>query len=241
MNALFSTFGFLLRGGPLMYIMFALLLVALTVIIERFYFLHGVIRTGSVFSEEIKKILKSDGGLEKAKSYCSENPGIFSSLLLVGFNNICLTKDERDEVMTEEAMKHTREMERYMWVIDTLITMAPLLGLLGTIIGIMVSFNIISKTGVSDPTAITGGVALALLNTASGLVIAIISLGFFNYFQNKILSIKKQMEYVTLQFENFITRNDLTDKNNFNTNGKNRINLENRKTASAVAGELSRA
>jgi biopolymer transport protein ExbB len=208
-----------------MYIMLVLLLVAITVIIERFYFLHSVIKTGSSFTEEIKSILKSDNGLKKAKEYCNEHPGIYSSLLLVDFNNLCLTKEERDEVLTEEAMKHTREMERYMWVLDTLITMAPLLGLLGTIIGIMVSFNVISKTGVSHPTAITGGVALALLNTAAGLIIAVLCLGFFNYFQNKIISIKKQMEFVVLQFENFIKRNELKDNNSFSSNEKKKVQL----------------
>ncbi|MHB8231925.1 MAG: MotA/TolQ/ExbB proton channel family protein [bacterium] len=224
---IFQSLGLLLDGGPLMYVMLALLLVAITVIVERFYFLHSVIKTGSSFTEEIKSILKSDNGLKKAKEYCNEHPGIYSSLLLAGFNNLCLTKEERDEVLTEEAMKHTKEMERYMWVLDTLITMAPLLGLLGTIIGIMVSFNVISKVGVSHPTAITGGVALALLNTAAGLVIAILCLGFFNYFQNKIISIKKQMELVALQFENFIGRNELKDNNSFSSNEK-RLKFENK-------------
>jgi biopolymer transport protein ExbB len=215
-----NSLGVLLDGGPLMYVMLLLLLVAITVIVERFYFLHSVIKTGSYFTEEIKNILRSDNGLVKAKKYCDEHPGIYSSLLLAGFNNLSLTKDERDEVLTEEAMRHTKEMERYMWVLDTLITMAPLLGLLGTIIGIMVSFNVISETGVSHPTAITGGVALALLNTAAGLIIAILCLGFFNYFQNKIISIKKQMEFVALQFENFIRRNELKDNNSFSSNEK---------------------
>ena len=83
----------LFDGGPLMYVMLALLLIALTVIIERFYFLHSVIKTGSSFTEEIKSILRSNDGLKKAKKYCNEHPGIYSSLLLVGFNNLCLTKN----------------------------------------------------------------------------------------------------------------------------------------------------
>ncbi|HEC25244.1 MAG TPA: MotA/TolQ/ExbB proton channel family protein [bacterium] len=221
MNAV-KVLGVLIDGGPLMYAMLVLLLIAIAVIVERFYFLHSVIKTGSSFSEEIKGILKSDNGLAKAKKYCNEHPGIFSSLISVGFDNICLTKEERDGDLMEEAMKHTREMERYMWILDTLITMAPLLGLLGTIIGIMLSFNVIGQVGgvSSDPTAITGGVALALLNTAAGLVIAILCLGFFNYFQNKIISIKKQMEFVVLQFENFVKRNDLNDKKGFDLSEK---------------------
>ena len=172
MNTIVSIFGFLFEGGPLMYVMFFLLLIAFTVIIERFYFLHGVIKTGLVFDEEIKSILKSDDGLKKAKNYCQHKEGIFSALLLTGLNNLHLSREERDGVMTEEALTHTKETERYMWVLDTLITMAPLLGLLGTIIGIMSSFNVIGKSGITDPTAITGGVAVALLNTAAGLIIA---------------------------------------------------------------------
>ena len=72
-----------------------------------------------------------------------------------------------------------------LWILETIITAAPLLGLLGTIIGMMDSFKLIGAEGLVNPTGITGGVAEALIATAFGLLIAIFSLFAFNYFSRK--------------------------------------------------------
>jgi biopolymer transport protein ExbB len=85
-------------------------------------------------------------------------------------------------------------MKRGLSVLDTIITLAPLLGILGTVSGIIVSFDLLGNSGIEDPKAVTGGIAQALITTATGLTIAIITLIPYNAFVRKV-------EKVTHYFE----------------------------------------
>ncbi|EQD24937.1 MAG: hypothetical protein D084_Lepto4C00308G0006 [Leptospirillum sp. Group IV 'UBA BS'] len=96
--------------------------------------------------------------------------------------------------MEAEALLEEKRLKERMWVLDTTVTMAPLLGLLGTIIGIIASFHVMSVSGLGKPAQITGGVAQALIATATGLVIAIISLGFYNHLNTTIREIRNAIE-----------------------------------------------
>lgn len=94
----------------------------------------------------------------------------------------------------------TRSLERFFPVLDTVVTMAPLLGLLGTVTGMIRSFGILSLRGIGHPTAITGGVAEALIATAMGLAIAIFSLFFYNLFQARAENVRTELEAHTHRF-----------------------------------------
>ncbi len=82
----------------------------------------------------------------------------------------------------DEAQLIEKSLSRGLWVLETTVTAAPLLGLLGTITGMMHAFNLIGASGLVDPTGVTGGVAQALIATALGLFIALIALFAFNFF-----------------------------------------------------------
>ena len=82
----------------------------------------------------------------------------------------------------DEAQLIEKSLNRALWALETIVTAAPLLGLLGTITGMMHSFQLIGGEGLVDPTGITGGVAQALIATALGLLIAIVALFAFNWF-----------------------------------------------------------
>ena len=84
------------------------------------------------------------------------------------------------------ALEVQRDMSRGLWVLETIVTAAPLLGLLGTIVGMMHAFQLIGAKGLVNPTGVTGGVAQALVATAIGLVIALVALFAFNYFSRRI-------------------------------------------------------
>lgn len=77
-------------------------------------------------------------------------------------------------------------MRRYMGILDTIITVAPLLGIFGTVIGIIASFDVLGSTGIEHPEAVTAGIAQALITTASGLGIAILTVFPYNYFNSRI-------------------------------------------------------
>jgi biopolymer transport protein ExbB len=86
----------------------------------------------------------------------------------------------------EEAGEIERTLSRGLWVLETAVTAAPLLGLLGTITGMMQAFKVIGGTGLVAPTEVTGGVAQALIATALGLLIALVALFAFNFFSRTI-------------------------------------------------------
>lgn len=92
------------------------------------------------------------------------------------------------------ALEVQRDMSRGLWVLETIVTAAPLLGLLGTIVGMMHAFHLIGDNGLVNPTGVTGGVAQALVATAIGLVIALVALFAFNYFSRRIDRLVDELE-----------------------------------------------
>jgi biopolymer transport protein ExbB len=87
-----------------------------------------------------------------------------------------------------------REMSKGFWVLETIVTAAPLLGLLGTIVGMMHSFQLFGGSGLVDPGGVTGGVAQSLVATAIGLVVALFALFAFNYFSRRLERLMDELE-----------------------------------------------
>src|SRR5262245_45416850 len=96
--------------------------------------------------------------------------------------------------MEASSQAELHRLKRYLPLLDTIITLAPLLGLLGTITGMISSFGIVSEAGLGQPHAITGGVAEALIATATGLSVAILTLVPYNYFRAKVAAITDLIE-----------------------------------------------
>jgi biopolymer transport protein ExbB len=92
------------------------------------------------------------------------------------------------------AARIERDMSRGLWLLETIVTAAPLLGLLGTIVGMMRAFRLIGGDGLVNPSGVTGGVAQALVATAIGLVIALVALFAYNYFARRIDRLMEELE-----------------------------------------------
>ncbi|PLZ02913.1 MotA/TolQ/ExbB proton channel family protein [Burkholderia sp. WAC0059] len=92
------------------------------------------------------------------------------------------------------ALEVQRDMSRGLWVLETVVTAAPLVGLLGTIVGMMRAFRLLGDNGLVNPAGVTGGVAQALVATAIGLVVALVALFAFNYFSRRIDRLVEEME-----------------------------------------------
>ncbi|MGU7772069.1 MotA/TolQ/ExbB proton channel family protein [Burkholderia sp. MR1-5-21] len=92
------------------------------------------------------------------------------------------------------AQQIERDMSRGLWLLETIVTAAPLLGLLGTIVGMMRSFRLIGGDGLVSPAGVSGGIAQALVATAIGLVIALVALFAFNYFSRRVDRLMDELE-----------------------------------------------
>ena len=109
-----------------------------------------------------------------------------------------------ESVATEEVLR----MKKHLAAMDTIITLAPLLGLLGTIVGMIRSFDVMSLAGLGQPHAVTGGVAEALIATAFGLTVAIVTLVPYNYFLSKVEKTTEEMEQYATKLEMILKQQD---------------------------------
>ena len=180
-------------SGGILYAMPLMLLLALTVSFERTWFLGMTLARCRATVSWLAPLTRLDrDDVIAAIKRLREGP--VARLLGVALELPPLCDRSVLENRFDEAMM--REMpgiDRSLWMLDTIVTLAPLLGLLGTIIGMFNAFQVLGKAG-SAPTEITGGVAEALIATASGLFIAIIGLIFFNSLQARVRLVVHDME-----------------------------------------------
>lgn len=170
-------------GGLMVYPLLLLGLVAMTIVLDRafLYWRYGRL-SGSLLKllagyrfgwSDVEQEIQS----LKDGSYFSR----FFSVILANRAQPCWWVESR---AANEAQLIEKALNRGLWVLETIVTAAPLLGLVGTIVGMMDSFKLIGGSGLVNPTGITGGVAQALIATTLGLVIALIALFAFNFFSH---------------------------------------------------------
>jgi biopolymer transport protein ExbB len=180
-------------SGGTLYLMAMLLLVALTVIIERAWFLYRTMSGGTEVNERVAGLprLRIDL-LQQEVEHAGHLP--HASLLAVALSHPEINDREVLSDRLEEAILHEiPKLDRSLWQLDTSVTLAPLLGLFGTIIGMFNAFAGLGQGG-AIPAQVTGGVAEALIATASGLFIAMIGLIFLNSLNNRVRLLVHQLE-----------------------------------------------
>lgn len=176
----------LVKGGWMMIPLAICSLVAVAVIVNRFFFFRSMKATHR--AEDVLEMVQS-GHIEEALKIVEEPPpaGRAAPLPVMKVLSAGLThRFEAAGAMETTGTAELSAMRRGLTVLDTIITLSPLLGLLGTIIGMISSFNIMATTGLGQPHAVTGGVAEALIATASGISVAVIALIPYNYFLSRV-------------------------------------------------------
>ncbi len=172
--------GILENGGVIIYPLLALALAALVVMLDKAI----VYRRHARLPASLRELVETYGFNwdELDRHIASLGPrNYFSRFFRVIMDNRSKPAWWVESRAGDEAQQIEKALGRGMWVLDSVITAAPLLGLLGTIMGMMQSFRIIGAAGLVDPAGVTGGVAEALIVTALGLAIALIALFGFNF------------------------------------------------------------
>jgi len=169
----------LAKGGPVMIPLVLCSVVALAVVIERLGFWW---RHGDVGPAERALELAERGKLDEALEIARRSGTATARVIAAG-----LAERQAPPAAAMEAAAQTEmgRLRSYLPVLDTIITLSPLLGLLGTVTGMIAAFGILSTSRMNQPNAITGGVAEALIATAAGLAIAIATLVPYNYFLSR--------------------------------------------------------
>ena len=190
-------------SGGTLYLMIVLLTVALTVIIERSRYLSNMLEGG----EQLIRLLKTQPrkGDARLAEFTLKNPRLPHLTLISLAHDVRpaarLDRESMDSTLEEAVMHEVPKLDRSLWLLDTIITLAPLLGLFGTILGMFNAFSVLGE-GQSAATEITSGIAEALLATASGLVVAMIGLIFFNGLNSRVRMVVHQLETLKVMILN---------------------------------------
>jgi biopolymer transport protein ExbB len=187
------------KGGNFMYPLLLMLLFGIAVSIERFITLtRATINTRDFFSQ-VQEALKQ-GGPEGAAEVCSNTPGPVASVLHAGLLRLDRGLEHVEKAIEESGAIEMAFLEKGMVWLATVANIAPLLGFLGTVSGMIQAFDAIAKAGDVDPSIVAGGISEALITTASGLVIAIPIQALHNFFVSKIDKLIIDMQESSNQF-----------------------------------------
>lgn len=189
-------------GGPVMYPLLACSLVMLTVVIERLiYWIQLDIRRDPALVDDVLELCRV-GNWEGVKEKVAGSRDYIIRILISG---ILHREFSMSKAMEATAADELKQMRRFMNILDTLITVAPLLGIFGTVIGIIQSFDVLGVSGIEHPRMVTAGIAQALITTAAGLGIAILSVFPYNYFNSRVehaaISIEKYATSLEIVYE----------------------------------------
>ena len=187
------------KGGPLMYPLLFLGAIAIALIIERLYSLRKSKVIPPKIIEEIVFFIK-EGRIKDALSVTRDQNSIATELISAVLHAYITGKREKDELTTiaeESAKVQLPKLEGYINAIGAIAAIAPLLGFLGTVTGMIQVFEALSVEGLGNPEVLSAGISQALLTTAFGLSIAIPSLAAYWYFKSRV-------EYLALELENIV-------------------------------------
>jgi biopolymer transport protein ExbB len=181
--------------GGLLAVMPILLIITLTVSIERLWFLKRILQQGKNIHSRLRQVqYQNVAGLQLVADESADT--LQGHLITTAIASRGESAEEMESHLEEEVLDAMPKINRGIWILDTSVTIAPLLGLFGTIIGMIHAFNVLSANG--GPSKVTGGIADALISTGAGLLIAIIAVYFVNYFNALIAQILHQLELIKL-------------------------------------------
>lgn len=193
-----------------MYVILIMSIIGLSAVIERFiYFKKNEQNNRSYLTKDIREQL--DKGnikelvimLNKEKSSVSR---VLKEVLFELYRNPNSTAQKLEEKGKEKAMLQLVALEKNMWVISLAAHLTPLIGLLGTVTGMIKAFQAVSVYGTGDASVLAKGISEALFTTAGGLFVAIPALVFYNYFNKKIEKIISDMEITTTELINYFRK-----------------------------------
>ena len=173
-------------------------ILALAIILERSWALRQTqVMPGGLLAK-VRAWLQQDA-LDADRLDALRNSSQLGQILAAGLGPHCQTLDERKTAIEDAGRRGAVELERFLAALGTIAMISPLLGLLGTVWGLIVVFDQITTTGLGQPSDLAGGIAQALITTAAGLTVAIPAVIFHRYFQRKVSVLVSQMEAVAHQ------------------------------------------
>ncbi len=181
-------------GGFTMYILLFCSFLSIAILLERILYYRKRSKTNRAeFMARVARAVNS-GGVEKAMELCRNTPAPFSNVIYSGLELSGHQEKEISNAMEREITMEVSKLERYTGIVGTIGNVAVYIGLFGTVLGIIRAFHDISAAGAGGMSIVIGGVAEALICTATGLFVAIPAVIAFNYFARKVELFTNDME-----------------------------------------------
>lgn len=194
------------EGGPgFMGIVLLCLILGLAIAIERIIFLNLSTTNTKKLTQNVEDALSS-GGVEAAKEVCRNTKGPIASIFYQGLDRTDEGIEAAEKAVVAYGGVQMGQLEKNVSWISLFIALAPMLGFMGTVIGMIQAFDKIEAAGDMNPSLVAGGIKVALLTTVFGLVVAIILQIFYNYIIAKIDSIVNDMEDASITLMDMLIR-----------------------------------
>lgn len=185
-------------GGPIMIPLAVCSVVALAIILERALNLRSSRILDPALVERIRGLVEG-GSPQLAIDVCREHPGLYTDIVLAGLRAAPDGEAAAKEAVEDAGRFETKQLTRYLVALGTVSAISPLLGLLGTVLGMIEVFKTIAEVGTGVATELSNGISQALITTAAGLLIAIPCLVAYNFFTEKADRIVHRLEAETLR------------------------------------------
>jgi biopolymer transport protein ExbB len=197
----------LISGGPVMIPLGMLSLVALAVVLERLWILrrNNYLKDSTVSS--VSRLLVNRE-YKAALDYCRRHPGPLTHLVMTLVDNRKAPYDELREMLEDSGRHELLGLQRGLAALATIAGGAPLLGLLGTVLGMIKIFSVVAGAGSGITDQLASGIAQALITTATGLIIAIPTLFTHSFLESRAVGILADIEHQMLDFMHLVRRDD---------------------------------
>ena len=181
------------KGGPVMWPLLALSILGVTVILWRWWALRQATTGIAAFMKDLRgKLVDKD--VQGAIAVCERHRGPVASIVKAGLLRYGRPKDQVEMSLQDASAHELSHLERGLPVLATVAMVAPLLGFLGTVTGMINSFEALASVGLNNPAAVAQGISEALITTAAGLAIAIPVQMAYNYFVTSVNTLVRSME-----------------------------------------------
>lgn len=204
-------FDWFIRGGPIMIPLAVLSVVGLAIILERLWTLRAKRYLDSAQVAVVSQLLASSE-FRRAGEYCRERSGPFPTLVLTLIDNRTAPYDELKELLEDTGRHQLRQLQRGLPALATVVAAAPLLGLLGTVLGMIQVFESVSVSGLAQGQQLSTGISQALITTAAGLLIAIPALFLHSYLESRAEEIVHAIEARILELIHLARRPPETEE-----------------------------
>lgn len=201
-----------IEGGPgFMGIVLVCLILGLAIVIERIIYLNMATTNTNKLLNNIETALNS-GGVDAAKEVCRDTKGPVASIFYQGLERSHEGIDMVEKSIVSYGGVQMGLLEKGISWISLFIALAPMLGFMGTVIGMIGAFDAIAEAGDISPQVVAVGIKVALLTTVFGLIVAIILQIFFNYIVAKVDGIVNDMENASISLIDMLIKNEITNK-----------------------------